>query len=138
MGKNHFMKFRIKNGMIIVDVFIEGKNASRTLTSIIDTGSSMTTIDTNVLEGLGYSAKDGDNFKDVFTADGADTQGYTLKVKGFETCDIRLGDFKVLAYDLLEDPKHEKTDCLIGYNFLRHFKVTIDYKSQELLLIKSL
>jgi len=126
------MKFKLINGMIILKGFVESDQGSQDLECVVDTGSSMTTIDTSILDRIGYGAIDGDHVKDVFTADKADKQGYTLKVKKFKTCGIELGDFKVLSYDLLDDPRYEKIDCLIGYNFLRHFKVIINYKNQEI------
>ena len=126
------MKFKLINGMIHIEAFVEGKLGVKELSAVVDTAASMTTIDTQILDDLGYSARNGDDLRQVFTAAEANKQGYTIKIKKFETCGIVSNDLKVLVFGLLNDPEFSKVDCLIGTNFLRHFKIIINYKMREI------
>jgi hypothetical protein len=66
-------------------------------------------------------------------------EGYLIKLKSFTLGEIEAKDLLVASIDLSEHRKETPNiDCIIGNNFLRHFKVTIDYKNQELRLVKNL
>jgi predicted aspartyl protease len=108
---------RDTQGIIIVWARIDGPNGSRDLQLALDTGAAMTLVVPDVLDRLGYSARDGDKITNISTANADPEQGYRLRVRYFEALGFGFHDFRIHAHDL---PDYG-IDGLLGMDFLEKF-----------------
>ena len=127
------MKFRVANSnkpLILVPVFANGAGPYQ---FALDTGASATVISPELARDLGISNTD------VVQALGAGGS-VTAAVGSIESlavgdAEIRnLGVAVVDFFDRLSREIGEKLDGIIGYNYLKEFRLTIDYPSQILYL----
>jgi hypothetical protein len=65
-----------KQGLIIVWAALEGPLGARDVKLVLDTGAAMTLILPEVLDELGYSARDGEEISRISTANEAPELGY--------------------------------------------------------------
>ncbi|PCJ60580.1 MAG: hypothetical protein COA79_08390 [Planctomycetota bacterium] len=114
-GNSFFVKIKINNEK---DVFL-----------LLDTGASMTTLSKKVTDNLGYSGIDYRKIRWFKTA-GGDVKMSILKVRSLSIQGIQLKDF-VVSVDINNALQF---DGLLGMNFLRFFKFTIDQKLNQLIL----
>jgi predicted aspartyl protease len=121
------------NGILLTKVIIEGKSKRHEIHCAIDTGCATTCIKTEVVDSLGYSARDGEEISAVASTTGRE-EGYTLKIKQFNWGPLQLYNCLVEASDM---SGIANIQCLIGNNFLDLFKVEIDYQKQILTLSSS-
>jgi predicted aspartyl protease len=82
-----------------------------------DTAAAETIIVPEVLDELGYSARQGDAITVLRSAVGRE-EGYLIRVQRFACLGFQLSDFRVHAHDL---PDGFALDGLIGLSFLRRF-----------------
>ena len=85
---------------------------------VLDTGAAATTLLPEVLDDLGYSARDGTKLSRVHSAIGEE-HGYSLNVAEFSALGVTTPNFMVHVFDL----DHEGFDGLLGMNFLRHLQL---------------
>lgn len=117
-----------KDGLLVVKSEITGKNGKRKIKCAIDTACSVTTVRTDIIDSLGYSARDGENLSFAVSSTGKE-MGYMLKVKDFQVNEIKFDNFLIDAVDMPDDVGIE---CLIGNNFLERFIIEIDYQNEIL------
>jgi predicted aspartyl protease len=108
---------RDTQGIIIIWARLEGPNGFRDLKLALDTGAAMTLVLPEILDGVGYSARDGDKITRISTANEAPEQGYTLRVRHFQALGFGFSDFRVHVHDL---PDYG-VDGLLGMDFLEQF-----------------
>jgi hypothetical protein len=98
----------------------------------IDTASTQTIIDFNILLMLGYRASDSTGIFKVETANGImETQQFRLKK--LSAFDKKISDFDVLSYDFLQKGIVSAYEGVLGLDFFRGLGVlTIDFKKQEI------
>jgi predicted aspartyl protease len=113
--------FNPAKDLIVVDSKIWGPCGRERLSFAIDTASAATVIAPYVVDGLGYSPRDGLAITTVRSAVGKE-QGYTLKVSRFAALGFVFADFEVNVFDLAGG---HGIDGLIGLSFLRHFDYEI-------------
>lgn len=87
----------------------------------VDTAASETLIVPEVLDALGYSARQGEATTVVRSAV-SDETGYLIRVARFRTLGHELTDFRVHAHDL---PEGTGIDGLLGLSFLRQLNYEI-------------
>jgi hypothetical protein len=63
---------------------------ARDVKLIVDTGAAMTLILPEVLDELGYSARDGESLSRISTANDAPELGYKLRVRRFQALGVGL------------------------------------------------
>ena len=91
----------------------------------LDTACAQTLVRPEVVDSLGYSARDGETTATVTSALGQE-RGYLLRVARIFALGHELVDFRVNVHDLPDDPG---LAGLLGLNFLRHFNYEV--RSQE-------
>jgi predicted aspartyl protease len=112
--------FAYEGELILVEAELRGPRGTALRRLVLDTGAAATTLLPEVLDELGYSARDGDKRTKVHSAIGEE-HGYSLNVAGFSALGVTTPDFMVNVFDL----DHEGFDGLLGMNFLRHFNFEV-------------
>jgi hypothetical protein len=113
-----FERFR---GMIIVWAWLRGPRGERDVRLAFDTGAVKTLILPDVLDDIGYSARDGESITIIRTANEAPEPGYTLRVQYFFALGFGFPAFQIHAHDM---PSYG-IDGLLGMNFLENFNFTV-------------
>lgn len=98
-----------------------GPRRSTQLNLALDTGSEQTLIVPEMLDGIGYSARDGDAITVIRSAIGQEP-GYLLRVERFRCLGHEAKEFRVHAHDL---PEGIGIDGLLGLSFLRQFNYEV-------------
>ena len=91
------------------------------LNLVLDTGAAETVVIPDVLDELGYSAREGDQITVMRSAVGRE-QGYLIRIVRFACLGFQFSDFQVHAHDL---PEGWGIHGLVGLNFLRQFNYEI-------------
>jgi predicted aspartyl protease len=107
--------------LIIVTARIWGPRSRTRLSLAIDTGSSETVVTPEIIDELGYSARDGQAITTVRSAVGKE-QGYTLIVKRFSALGFVVPDYRLHVFDLAAG---YDIDGLIGLSLLRNYNYEI-------------
>ena len=123
------LRFDPEAGLLVFPCTIEYENI-RTVLLALDTGSSLTIIRESALRSIGYSPESINEF--VTFGDASQTHlvpKVTLEL-------LSLGDAKIehieaLAYTM---PEEYGIHGIIGLNFLRHFKLSLDFEQGILTL----
>ena len=118
-------EYQLDGELIVVPVYLIGKNGVYDGMFIWDTGSSGIIIDHSVASDIGYSARDGIGFSAVTSAVGKE-RGYRLVIKEIEVLNKKINDVEVRCHDL----KDQGVKGLIGMSFLKQFKWCLDPKKQ--------
>jgi predicted aspartyl protease len=114
-------RFAIRRDLIYVPGTVKGPRGETELRLVLDTGASQTIVVPEVLEEIGYTARDGVVTSSTSTAIGRE-RGYTLRVARFAALGFGMKSFVVHVFDL-EDRHH--IDGLIGLSFLHHFNYEV-------------
>ncbi len=110
-------------------------NGSHRLKLILDTGATVTTIDSNVLYMSGFRPKDSGGIALVETASGIiETDLY--EIENFRLFGITQEKFIVQAYDFLAHGIVSDYNGLLGIDFFEGYKFCIDMTTNELSIIK--
>lgn len=107
--------------LIVVDAIVAGPRRRMPVRLVVDTGSAMTTVIPDVLDELGYSARDGLVRTSVQSAVGRET-GYVLRVSSLTALGFTLADYPVHVFDLAEA---HHFDGLIGLDLLARFNYEV-------------
>jgi predicted aspartyl protease len=99
--------------------------SKRLLRLVLDTGAVETIIIPEILDELGYSARQGDAITVMRSAVGRE-EGYMIRVSRFACLGHQASDFRVHAHDL---PEGWGIDGLIGLSFLE--KLNYEVRSVE-------
>ena len=121
---------RDEQGTIIVWAYLEGPNGSLDVRLALDTGAAMTLVLPEVLDDLGYSARDGDKITRISTANEAPEQGYRLRVRRFHALGFGFLDFRIHAHEL---PDYG-VEGLLGMDFLGKFDFEVLISEQRIRL----
>lgn len=118
--------------LIIVDGHVWSADArrSRALSLVLDTGAAESIVTPEVLDELGYSARDGEQRTVMRSAVGHE-EGYMIRVARFECLGHHEIDFRIHAHDL---PEGWGIDGLIGLSFLRLLNYTIRSREGRILV----
>jgi predicted aspartyl protease len=100
---------------------IAGPRKQLQLQLVLDTGASRTLIVPDVIEKLGYSARDAETRTSITSAVGRE-HGYIVRVARFATLGFAMSNFVVNVFDLAE---RESIQGLVGMNFLRRFNYQV-------------
>lgn len=114
--------------IIIVNASIERKFQFRLA---LDTATTHTTIDSNVLYFSGYELKNTKGEQEIETANGIIIVEI-YDIEQFECLGITKTNFEVQVYDFLAHGIISDYDGVIGLNFLRENKFCIDIAKGEL------
>jgi predicted aspartyl protease len=118
--------------LILVDVYGNGKGPFQ---FAIDTGTSTTAISPELAKELGVS----DSPLGPVTTGGAHVDVTAGAVKSFQIGDACIDTLSVIVADffaMLSNAIGTKLDGIVGYNFLRNYKIALDYPNETLSLFK--
>ncbi len=130
-------KFRIESGkpIITVDTIINGKGP---FNFVVDTGASHTVISNQTAEKLGLSTNSSGCCE---SATGRPAQGAggpvaarATTVESVKVGDAEVKNVEVALIDLASLSKN--WDGIIGYTFMKNYRVIIDYPRQQILFEK--
>jgi clan AA aspartic protease (TIGR02281 family) len=130
-------KFRIESGkpIITVDTIVNGKGP---FSFVVDTGASHTVISNQTAEKLGLN----ENSPGCCEAAGRSAQGAggpvaarTTTVESVRVEDVEVKNLEVALIDLTSLSKN--WDGIIGYTFMKNYRVVIDYPRQQISFEKS-
>lgn len=124
----HKINIKFIDGLILIPAIAFGKTGSFDLRCAIDTGCAVTTIRTDIIDALGYCAREAERISNVVSSSGKE-QGYLIKIHKFSFHKIEFENWIIDAFDLPEDTG---IDCLIGNDILSRYKVKIDYENEML------
>jgi predicted aspartyl protease len=113
--------FNPRRDLIIVRAIISSRRGKYRTRLVLDTGAGMTTLKHEVVDALGYSARDGERVASVRSVVGKET-GYTLRVSRLRALGHQEADVLVHAMDL---PEGWGIGGLLGLDFLRRFNLEI-------------
>jgi predicted aspartyl protease len=117
-------------GIIIVWAHLEGPNGARDVQFALDTGAAMTMVVPEILDELGYGARDGDKITSIGTANEMTERGYRLRVRSFQALGFELHDFRIHAHEL---PAYG-FEGLLGIDFLERFNFEVRMSEQQIRL----
>ena len=110
-------------------------DGNRRIKLIIDTGATVTTIDSNVLYMFGYRPTDSIGIETVETASGI-IETYLYELSEFHLFGITKPKFVIQAHDFLEYGIVSDYNRLLGMDFFEGYKFCIDTETNELTIIK--
>lgn len=96
--------FQFLGELILVEVKLRGPRSESVRNLVLDTGAAATTLIPEVIEDLGYSARDGTKLSRVHSAIGEE-HGYFLNVAEISALGVATPNFMVNVFDL----DHERT-----------------------------
>lgn len=104
---------------------VVGPGGFRELDVLLDTGAVYTVMAWDVLKDVGYDPARSERTVSIVTANGV-IEAPVVSVMAVEIRDLRVTDLDVVCHDI---PELAGIEGLLGLNFLRHFRVVIDYPS---------
>jgi len=116
--------------LLLVDVQANGRGPFQ---FAIDTGTSTTAITPELAKELGVTSSP----IGAATTGGAQVDVTAGVLQSFQVGDARIDDSTVVVADffaMLSNALGVKLDGIVGYNFLRNYKVTLDYPNETLSL----
>lgn len=115
---------------IVLDGLVTGSDDARMVQFILDTGASITMVPKRILQRIGSKCELLKGSVPVETAGGRINVDL-YRVGSIEVLGKSVKDLDVAGYDL---PVETRIEGLLGLNFLKHFKVTIDLPNGKLVL----
>jgi hypothetical protein len=125
--------FDTTRDLIIVTGRVWGPRGDKRVSLALDTAATQTHIVPDILDDLGYSARDGDQVTVVRSAIGEE-RGYMLRVLRFAALGFACPDFRIHAHDL---PEGYGIDGLLGLSFLRPFNIELRMGEGRILVERS-
>lgn len=116
--------FDKNRGLVIVEICLELAGRKIVTKAAIDTGSTFTVVHSDIVHFLGTTPKSLRGSVHVATARGTEEIAKVRLDKVF-CMGKSVKNFEVLCHDL---PSSARIQGLLGADFLKHFKMTIDYK----------
>ena len=124
------VSFNKKFPLIVVPVTIRKETEIYDFKFAVDTGSTISLINTAVMNSLGY--KQEDSIKTIQTVTASKTEtAYEFEIDNIMAIGLLRRNFKVISRSL---PVGLGIDGLLGLNFFKNKELTIDFKLSELRL----
>ena len=120
--------FDRKSPLIIVPVTVKIDDTIKKLFFALDTGATITMIDSDVMKDLGYAKADSIRTMHTVTASKTETV-YEYKLDNIMALGLIRRNFKVISRAL---PIGLGIDGLLGLNFFKNTELTIDFKLAEI------
>jgi predicted aspartyl protease len=128
-GSNNVTSVRIIGNQVLVPVTLGYDDRQIHATLLLDTGASMTAIDSDMFQGVSLGSSKTRSIK-ARIADGGTVMGSAVKVDFIEVGPNRFYNMDV-ALITHHGPK-ENHDGLLGMNFLRNCEYRIDFENQQI------
>jgi len=124
------VSFDRKAALIVVPVTIKAGTDIRKYKFAVDTGATISLIDTDVMTALGYKQQDSIRTTHTITASKTETV-YEYSLDNIMAIGLIRRNFKVISRSL---PMGLGIDGLLGLNFFKNKELTIDFKLSEIQL----
>lgn len=119
-------RFDPTGSLIVLRASVEGEmNRAPYLRMALDTGASLTVIPWEVADALGLDPARSKRRVQFMTGSGLELAPVVI-VSAMEVLGIRLRHVPVLCHDL---PQRSLVDGLLGLSFLKHCRISVDFKS---------
>ena len=122
------LRFDASRGLVIVATRIWGPDGDAVVRLALDTGATSTLVRPAILVSLGYDPAASPERVRVTTGSGVEFTP-RLKVKRLRALGRERKAFHLLAHTL---PPSASVDGVLGLDFLRRYKLTIDFRRGEL------
>ncbi len=117
--------FDPQSPIIELDIVLYGEGGiKRRIKTALDTGATYTMIPWQIAEALGYKPEISREKVTLITASGVETAP-VVEIKKIKFMDENVDNVPAVCHDL---PPKSYVVGLLGSSFLRHFKITIDYR----------
>ena len=114
--------------LIVVPVTIKVENEIARFDFAVDTGATVSLINTTVMTSLGYKKEDSIRTIQTVTASKIET-AYEFQIDNIRAIGLTRRNFKVISRSL---PVGLGIDGLLGLNFFKNKELTIDFKLSEI------
>lgn len=125
------MKQLLEIPIILRRVRIDGLHASREIDMILDTGALYTAISWDTAKDIGYDPAVASERVPVITANGV-IEVPKIKVRGIHFKGLYAENVEVICHDI---PEIAEIEGLIGLSFLKHFRISLDFKNKIMEII---
>lgn len=116
-------RFSRERDLIVVIARLWSPRSHRRVSLAVDTASSDTVVTPEIIDDLGYSARDGEHVMTVRSAIGRE-QGWTLRVKRFSALGFVVPDYRIHVFELATG---DDIKGLIGLSFLKQFNCELRF-----------
>jgi len=117
-------------GIVIFGTLSGREGIRRRVKMVLDTGATYTMIPWYIAEELGYNPAASKEFISMTTASGT-IEAPLITLDFVSILDMPVKNQQVIVHNL---PESSHVDGLLGLNYLKHFKLTIDFKNGMLAL----
>ena len=115
---------------IVLDGVISGPVAKKRVRFLLDTGASVCYVHRSIMIGAGYVVGTGKGKVPIHTA-GGEVHAEIFNVDSIKIFDLELIGLEVSSYEI---PSETRVEGLLGLNFLKHFKMTLDLPNGKLII----
>lgn len=123
-------RFNGRASLIVVQVRIQGPRGGRSARLALDTGASWTVLGQSILEEVGYDSTSAERQVRIVTADGL-RDVPMLRLDRLSAIGSERRGFAVLCHTV---PPASGVDGLLGLDFFRDRRLTIDFRVGEITL----
>ena len=114
-----------RKSIIKISVILSTSKDKRLITMALDTGASYTMIPWETAEALGLQPEISTKKANMITASGIEKVP-VVTVDSIRTFGKLVNNVEVIVHDL---PPRSHVDGLLGLSFLKHFKLTVDFRN---------
>lgn len=124
-----------KGGLFLIPAFFPVKNENRfeEIHLVFDTGAALTILDPIITDSLGYSARADALHRSTLDGAAGKSVGYVMKVPMVRCFGFVLNDFEVACHDM---NAKLGVSGILGMNFLRHFRIDVDFNTGRIFQIE--
>ena len=119
------LRFDPEGGVIIVPALLRGPAGRVAARLVLDTGAAGTTVSVRVVEMLGYELADAEEQVQLTTASGVEVAP-RIRIAGIKALGKRRRGLLVVCHTL---PPRAKVDGVIGLDFLRGYRLVVDFRA---------
>lgn len=128
-------KFNRSTRTPLISGSVFGNTLSSRVRLVFDTGAAITQLSTRIVEGLGYSARDGVNAAVMTGPTGPLETGYSLHVRKLSVLGKTFSLPLVAAFDFDHLDK-AKIDGLLGFDLIKEFHLELNGRDGELIVFE--
>ena len=109
---------------IILDGVLDGPNNKRRIQMALDTGATYCIAPFETIEKIGYEPANSKEIIPINTASGL-IHAPLVRIKSLNVLGEVVENIEILCHNI---PNVSRIEGLLGLNYLKHFKLTIDFK----------
>lgn len=106
----------------VVDAVVRGPHDLHRVRLVFDTGSGLTQLDTELVDALGYSSKDGLERLFTLSATGEEVEGYSIRLGSLSALGKHFRELRIGAFDF-SHYQHYRIHGLLGWDIIRQLNL---------------